>query len=100
MAETRIVCGWCGGPAIDGDPCPDCGRDPRLAWTHRGLEPPAVASASGRPTLGAAEARQLYEAAKSAVEERGATATVDAIAEELDRSPRTVRRWRDTFGLR
>lgn len=99
--ETRIACGWCGEPTLDAGRCAECGRDPRLPWTQRGDEPSARIhdEDGGRPALDAAAVRQRYADAKAAIEGRGHVATIEAIAEELDRSPRTVRDWRKRFGL-
>lgn len=96
----RIVCGWCGLPTDEADRCAECAHDPRLPWIQRGVPvPSAPGSADGRPPLRQATVRERYLAAKGAIEARGREATVEAIAEELDRSPRTIRDWRRRFGL-
>jgi transposase len=51
---------------------------------------------SGRPALDARGIRLAYDAARSAL---GPNATIEAIAEKLDRSPRTVRAWKARFDL-
>lgn len=96
---TRIVCGWCGHPTPD-PRCAYCGRDPRLPWRQRGAEPPSEAEHEpGRPTLDEADIRRRYDEARKALIAEGREPTVEAIAERLDRSPRTVREWRARFGL-
>ena len=50
----------------------------------------------GRPALEGRDIRLAYDAARSAL---GPDATIEAIAEKLDRSPRTVRAWKVRFGL-
>lgn len=78
-----ILCGWCHEPTDDAH-CVTCGHDPRLPWTQRGLPAPVVdAAALARRRL--ADARRRL----------GHDATIDALAEHLDVSPRTVRRWRE-----
>lgn len=98
---TRIACGWCGEPTPDAGRCTGCGRDPRLPYLQRVVEPPVRGhdEDGGRPTLDPPVVRERYREAKAAIEARGQTATVEAIAEQLDRSPRTVRDWRRRFGL-
>lgn len=92
----RVTCGWCGRIA-EPPRCGNCHRDPEAAWTQRGQEAPR--SSEGRPTLDADEARRLYGSARASLVADGRAATVEAIAERLDRSPRTVRDWRKRFGL-
>lgn len=81
-----IVCGWCGQDTRPGA-CGTCGRDPAVPWLQRAQEPPVVDEA-------AKHRRQLAEAAK-AIESEGLRPTIDRLAEQLDVSPRTVRRWRE-----
>lgn len=76
-----IVCGWC-GKATDPGRCAACGRDPALPWVQRGTEPPAVAP----------HERELAAAA-AGLRAEGRKVTSEALAEVLDVSPRTVRRW-------
>lgn len=89
-----ILCGWCGQATVPAR-CMVCGRDPRTPWLQRAQEPPTVDE--GRPALDPAEVRRLYAEAKAAL---GPAATVEALAERLGRSPRTIRDWRRRFGLR
>jgi uncharacterized protein YjcR len=44
--------------------------------------------------------RARYDAARHELVNAGREPTVDAIAERLDRSPRTVRAWKSRFDLR
>ena len=85
-----IRCGWCGHPT-EPERCGHCGhRDPEQPWIQRGEEVPKVAVENGRPALDPADiARRLAEA-RAAI---GSPATVARIAEYLDVSERTVRRW-------
>ena len=78
-----IVCGWCGQPT-KADRCANCQRDPVLPWTQRAQQPPPVDPRDR-------ERRLLAEARASL----GRDATVEQLAEHLDISPRTVRRWRE-----
>lgn len=50
--------------------------------------------------LDEATVRAQYAAARDAVIHAGQAPTVEAIAERLERSPRTVRDWRRRFDLR
>lgn len=98
---NQIQCGWCGQPTIDEDACERCGRDPRLAWEQRGSDPVRLKDKGhGRPDLEVAEVLKVYEGAREALRARGVDPTVEAIAEELGRSPRTIRDWRHRFGFR
>jgi hypothetical protein len=94
-----ILCGWC-GHATDAETCRTCGRDPVVPWAQRGQKPPPVLSEAGHPALDEAEVRTRYGEAVANLKAAGRTPTVEAIAEQLDRSPRTVRDWRKRFGLR
>ncbi len=96
---TRIICGWCARTTAAGR-CTSCGRDAALPWAQRGVEPPTVSDEAGRPTLDEATVRAQYAAARDAVINAGHEPTVEAIAERLERSPRTVRDWRRRFDLR
>jgi hypothetical protein len=95
----RVRCGWCGKVTPDGGACLTCRRDPHHAWHQRGTTAPVIPDDEGRPPLSSDDVRSRYTAAKAALVARGRTPTVEAIAEELDRSPRTVRDWRKRFGL-
>jgi hypothetical protein len=93
----RIVCGWCHHPTPAGV-CDYCGRNPAMPWLQRGMAIPAADhdTGSGRPALDARAIRLAYDAARAAL---GPDATIEAIAERLDRSPRTVRAWKQRFAL-
>ena len=54
----------------------------------------------GRPSLEPREIRARYDAARHELVTAGREPTIEAIAERLDRSPRTVRDWRKRFDLR
>lgn len=95
-----IRCGWCGWPTRDAPLCSNCGRDPQKAWRQRNQSAPIVEHLpAGHPVLDAATIRSLYGAARMVLLSAGHPATVEAIAEQLGRSPRTVRDWRKRFGL-
>jgi len=79
-----IVCGWCGQPS-EPDRCGNCRRDPALPWVQRATDPPAV-----DPTD---DIRRRLSEAAAAVESHGHRPTAERLAEHLDVSPRTVRRW-------
>lgn len=93
-----IVCGWCGKPTANADRCSTCGHaDPARPWVQRGQDAPVVANHDpGRPTLDAHDVARRLAAARASLE--GRPATVDALAEALDVSPRTVRRWQKVAG--
>jgi hypothetical protein len=74
----KIVCGFCSAATDDALACVNCHHDPALPYTQR-------ASAPVR-----ADARLRLSEAQRAL---GPHATADAIAEHLDVSVRTVRRW-------
>lgn len=96
----KVICGWCGRLARPDGPCGHCGRDPWLPWRQRGLEPAEVADpAAGRPELDEEDIRRRYRDAHAALVAEGRAPTVEAIAERLDRAPRTVREWRRKFAL-
>lgn len=95
-----IRCGWCGG-VTEPVRCGACGHDdPARPWVQRGQEVPQIATETGRPSLEEAEVRHRYAEAKAAITESGRIPTVEAIAERLDRSPRTIRDWRRRYSLR
>jgi hypothetical protein len=96
----RVVCGWCHHPTPPGS-CDYCGRHPALPWVQRGMAVPAADhdAGGGRPPLDGRETRLLYDEAVKDLLASGHAPTVEAIAEKLDRSPRTVRSWKTRFGL-
>lgn len=90
-----IVCGWCGHPSKEMTHCSACGHnDPARPWLQRGEQPPSL-SGDGRPGLDARSIRRRLAAAQRDLEEGGHAVTVEALAERLEVSPRTVRRWRE-----
>ncbi len=79
-----IVCGWCGAPTADADWCSACKHSwPRIPWEQRGQEVPGAI----------AQTRRRLDEARAAIEASGQRATVERVAEYLDVSARTVRRW-------
>jgi hypothetical protein len=78
---TRIVCGFCSAATDDGSPCVNCRHDPVIPYSQR----------AAVPVLADAPSLRLAEAAAAL----GSKATIERIAEFLDVSPRTVRRWRE-----
>jgi hypothetical protein len=101
VTATRIACGWCGAPTPDVGACTSCGRDPRLPWIQRALEPPEIPDEkAGRPALDRDAIRVEYDRAVSELTGLGQPVTVSRIAERLGRSDRTIREWRARFDLR
>lgn len=96
----RVICGWCHHPSPPGA-CETCGRPAALPWLQRGLAVPAADrdSGSGRPALDGREVRHVYDAARAELVAEGREPTIEAIAARIDRSPRTVRAWKQRFGL-
>lgn len=96
-----ILCGWCGKPTAPDVRCPWCRhREPALPWVQRGEDPPVVTAEGGRPaTDPASVGRRLLEAS-ARIRADGMTPTAEALAEALDVSPRTVRRWQQVAGMR
>lgn len=96
----RVICGWCRHPTPPGT-CDYCGHRPEVPWVQRGVAVPAADSdgGPGRPSLDGREVRAAYDEAVTAIVASGHEATIEAIAEKLDRSPRTVRAWKQRFGL-
>lgn len=82
-------CGWCGQPTEPGR-CGNCHRDPALPWVQRGVDPPVI---DPRDAL-----RKRLHVAVTELEQQGHRATAERIAEHLDVSPRTVRRWQQMAG--
>jgi len=94
-----VLCGWCHAPTPPDARCVACKHaDPTRPWLQRGETPPEVTV--GRAALDEGEVRSRYNAARAGIEAQGRPATVEALAEALDRSPRTVRQWRKDYGLR
>lgn len=80
------TCGWCGHPTAT-DPCSSCGHiDPDRPWIQRGQVPPVVDDAERH--------RRLLAEARDTLRREGVEPTIERLAEQLDVSPRTVRRWR------
>lgn len=91
-----ILCGWCGRATPDGDTCAVCNHIfPTLPYTQRGLPVPVVDVHEGRPTLVPADIKRRFAVARAALERAGKPVTIESMAEQLDVSPRTVRRWRE-----
>jgi hypothetical protein len=91
-----IACGWCGKATASLDLCAACGHiDPARPWFQRGQEAPVIVHEPGRPTTDPADVSRRLAAARASL---GPHATVDQLAELLDVSPRTVRRWRKVTG--
>lgn len=80
-----IRCGWCNAET-NPDRCGTCGRDPALPWLQRGAMPPEVSEAD--------RFRAVLSGAEEAIRADGLEPTIDRLADKLDVSPRTVRRWR------
>lgn len=95
---TRLICGWCGRATDEGE-CANCRRDPELPYIQRRDRVQYLDDHEGRPQLDETDIRKRYFAAVAGIEATGRPATVEAIAEVLDRSPRTIREWRKRFGL-
>jgi hypothetical protein len=72
-----------------------------VPWLQRGAAPPAADrdAEQGRPALEPRAIRQRYDDARAALVAAGHEPSIEAIAERLDRSPRTVRSWKQRFGL-
>jgi len=85
-----ILCGWCSA-LTDPFVCGSCGRNPVIPWTQRGQLPPTEYEAKR------IDARRRLSEARRAL---GPEATLDAIAEHLNVSSRTVRRWHEMSGVR
>lgn len=92
-----IVCGWCERPTANPDRCTSCGHpDPGRPWEQRALPVPVVRTdAVGRPALDPLAVRRRLQDARHAL---GPDATHAQIAEHLDVSEKTVRRWLKVAG--
>ena len=92
-----IACGWCGKATADGDRCAVCAHPgPALPWTQRGRPVPVVTHEPGRPAVDPAEASHRLARARAALGSR--PATIDALADAADVTPRTIRRWQKVSG--
>jgi hypothetical protein len=91
-----ILCGWCGKATANLDRCTTCGHvDPERPYVQRGEVAPSAEPDPGRPALDRATVSKRLAEARAAL---GSPATVAAIAEFLDVSERTVRRWQQMAG--
>jgi hypothetical protein len=92
-----IVCGWCGRATPDGPRCAVCRHvDPTRPYAQRGLDvPTAPVHDAGRPPRDPAEVGRRLANATRILTDGGRDVTVEALAEVLDVSARTVRRWRE-----
>lgn len=93
-----IECGWCGNDTANLDRCTSCGHaDPARPWVQRGEDAPVTGNHEpGRPELDPGEIRRRLAKARAVLGDR--PATVEALAEVLDVSERTVRRWQKVSG--
>lgn len=83
-----IICGWCGHPTQNEIRCSSCGHeDPSRPWTQRGQDAPTIAGRTNPDDV----RKRLAEATR----DLGGSPTIEALAERLGVSPRTVRRWRE-----
>lgn len=79
-----ILCGWCAHPTRDRDACDHCRhRDPRKPYEQRGVPVPDATE----------DRKRRLREAEATVRASGREPTADRLAEILDVSPRTVRRW-------
>lgn len=92
-----IVCGWCNS-ATEPGLCSSCGRNPALPWTQRGDLPPG-AKTGHRPGRPALDDRQVKQRIRIAIKDLGGSPTMAQLAEKLDVSETTARKWRKTAGL-
>lgn len=91
-----ILCGWCGRGTPDGPACVICRHDdPARPYRQRGTEPPRVDVHEGRPTLVPSDVVRRLAVARAELQRQGRTVTIETMAELLEVSPRTVRRWRE-----
>ncbi len=95
-----ILCGWCGRATPDGERCAMCHHDdPTRPYVQRRAEVPHVeVPHDGRPALSRQDVARRLTAARTTLRGAGRRVTVEALAEVLEVSPRTVRRWREMAG--
>ena len=94
-----ILCGFCGRAVEAYVRCSTCGHYPEVAWEQRGEIPPVVEKpVAGRPALDLDDIRRRLTAATNSLQSEGRQATVGALAERLDVSDKTIRRWREALG--
>lgn len=81
-----LICGWCGNGTRSATRCDRCGHaDPARPFVQRGEEQPDESALR----------RRRLRLAEAAIRAEGVEPTAERIAERLDLSPRTVRRWRE-----
>lgn len=95
-----IVCGWCGKPTEPTNRCTYCRHvDPARPWVQRGEEPEELAIAPGRPHLETTDVMHRLLAGRERLATEGRSPTVETLAEAMDVSPRTARRWLKVAGF-
>ena len=92
-----MICGWCEQPTANLVRCSSCGHpDPGRPWEQRGEATPTVrADVVGRPVLDPAAIRRRLSEARRVL---GDTVTIERLAEHLEVSEKTVRRWQKVAG--
>lgn len=88
-----IVCGWCSWATDPDERCGHCNHEsPEKPWEQRGETPPLAKDERevGRPKLDASQIRERVRIARKELPD----ATNAQLAEHLDVSESTVRRWR------
>lgn len=96
-----IACGWCGKPTDPDARCVWCRhREPAKPWEQRGEDPPTFGATDGRPELDPEAVAARLRDGHARLRSEGRDVTVEALAEVLDVSPRTVRRWQQKAGMR
>lgn len=84
-----IRCGWCGHATANPDRCTTCGHeDPARPWIQRGSAVPVIEGRTDSEDI-----RKRLATARAELTALGERATAERLAELLDVSPRTVRRW-------
>lgn len=90
-----ILCGWCGSATRDEDRCTACLHvDPRRPWEQRATPVPEVQETQGRPALDRMAIRKRVHDAIGTLRSQGIPVTNAALADLLEVSEKTVRRWR------